>query len=100
MQSTIITKEIKKIFFLKGTLDGNGFSIMGLSISNNSIYVGLIAFGYSATIKNITFLDINITSSNYYVSGIFGYCQNCTFDSVRLFLDEKKNRIIISILIR
>lgn len=56
----------------EGVFDGDGHTISGLYVNNNSDYQGL--FGYvtaEATITNITLISPNVTGGNY-VGGICG----------------------------
>ena len=59
----------------KGTFDGNGKIITGLTINKpNENYQALFGRIYSADIKNVTLVDCNITGKSY-VGGIVGYCE-------------------------
>jgi len=50
--------------FFTGSLDGNGYTINGLSIDRDSSYnVGLIAASESATIENVKLENVNIVSN-------------------------------------
>ena len=46
-----------------GTLDGNGYQVNGLTISNTSAYGGLVS-NNTGTIKNLQLLNVNCTTSN------------------------------------
>ena len=71
----------------KGTFDGDGHTITGLSVdiqSDNTIYAGLFGFlGEGGTIKNLSLADSKITCSGnrVYAGGVCGWntgtIQNC-----------------------
>ena len=49
----------------RGTYDGNGFSILNLSINQQRNYVGLFGIISGATLKNITITNSSITGQEY-----------------------------------
>jgi uncharacterized repeat protein (TIGR02543 family) len=56
-----------------GTFDGNGYTITGMTINNNTNNQGM--FGYvtlSGVVKNLTLADVNITSGGTNIGGIAG----------------------------
>ncbi len=77
--------------FRYSTLDGKGFSIVGLCILSENAYelnesVGLFGFSEEAIIKNLTVKNCYIEGAHY-VGGIVGngtktVIQNCHFDGV------------------
>jgi len=57
----------------KGTFDGRGHTIKGLTVTTNDQFVGL--FGYldrAGTVKNVVMEDIQITSNHVLMSGCTG----------------------------
>eukprot|EP01091_Cochliopodium_minus_P003243 TRINITY_DN1307_c0_g3_i1.p1 TRINITY_DN1307_c0_g3~~TRINITY_DN1307_c0_g3_i1.p1 ORF type:complete len:581 (-),score=76.73 TRINITY_DN1307_c0_g3_i1:343-2085(-) len=65
--------------YFQGTFDGQGFSIINYTLVGNTSYLGLFGNGKSARVMNLTFLNVNITSttSNDYVGALFGFCGSC-----------------------
>ncbi len=68
----------------KGTFDGDGHTITGLSVDDNTIYAGLFGFlGEGGTIKNLSLADSKITCSGnrVYAGGVCGFndgtIENC-----------------------
>ena len=57
-----------------GTIDGNGFTLSGLTIDQPaSYYQGLVGYlGEGGVVKNLTLADAKV-SGGYYVGGIVGY---------------------------
>ena len=70
----------------KGTFDGGGHTIMGLTVTTNDQYVGL--FGWlnrAGTVKNVVMEGVQITSNQIYggsIGGVVGYgwgtIENCS----------------------
>ena len=70
----------------KGTFDGGGHTITGLTVTTNDEYVGL--FGYlnrAGTVKNVVMEGVQITSNQIYggsIGGVVGYgwgtIENCS----------------------
>ena len=70
----------------KGTFDGGGHTITGLTVTTNDEYVGL--FGYlnrAGTVKNVVMEGVQITSNQIYggsIGGVAGYSwgtiENCS----------------------
>ena len=70
----------------KGTFDGGGHTIMGLTVTTNDQYVGL--FGWlnrAGTVKNVVMEGVQITSNQIYggsIGGVVGYSwgtiENCS----------------------
>ena len=71
----------------KGSLDGRGYNITGLTINRgSSSYVGMFAYTNTGTsIKNVNLVDVNISGDSY-VGGLVGYgygeIHNCTVSGV------------------
>ena len=76
-----IGDDYTKIF--SGILDGNGFVIKNLNISNtNSRWAGLFGYTESATIKNLGLENINVsTIYSGFVGGLTGNDENSTISN-------------------
>ena len=66
-----------------GTYDGNGFSIHNLKITGTSEYIALFGYPEGATLKNINFVNAQITGQNYCAilagrAGLNTIIKNCT----------------------
>ena len=69
----------------RGTLDGKSNMIKNIKItSTSSDMVGIFAYGDSATIKNLTIVNVNITTSHSGVGALFGYLINSTLTDIYL----------------
>lgn len=65
----------------KGTFDGGNFTISNLNIGGID-YVGLIANGESATVKNLTLLNPTLTGTgNANIGAIIGFGKNSTIEN-------------------
>ena len=69
----------------KGTFDGNGKTITGLTVTGSDEYAGLFGFiGSGGTVKNVVLEDVQITSDNSsgLAGGVAGYSwgniENCS----------------------
>ena len=69
----------------KGTFDGGGHTITGLTVTTNDQFVGLFgSIGYAGTVKNVMMEDVQITSnrSSGFAGGVAGYSdgtiENCS----------------------
>ena len=70
----------------KGTFDGGGHTIMGLTVTTNDQYVGLFGrLGKAGTVKNVVMEGVQITSNQIYggsIGGVVGYgwgtIENCS----------------------
>ena len=69
----------------KGTFDGGGHTITGLTFTTNDEYAGLFgSIGYAGTVKNVMMEDVQITSnrSSGFAGGVAGYSdgtiENCS----------------------
>ena len=69
----------------KGTFDGRGHTIKGLTVTTNDQFVGLFgSIGYAGTVKNVMMEDVQITSnrSSGFAGGVAGYSdgtiENCS----------------------
>ena len=60
----------------RGTFDGNGHAIYGLTVNQNEV-AGLFGYVYAATIKNVTIEGASI-NSNHLAGGIVGWVNNST----------------------
>ena len=68
----------------KGTFDGDGHTITGLKVDNNTIYAGLFGYiGEGGTIKNLSLADSKITCSGnrVYAGGVCGYNAGGTIEN-------------------
>ncbi len=62
----------------KGTFNGNGKTITGLTINRTSSdYIGLFGYATNATIKNITIQNCEVNGQNY-IGALIGYLEGCT----------------------
>ena len=81
----------------RGTFDGNGHTIYGLTCTNNEV-ASLFGYVYACTIKNVT-VDGARLSSNHYAGGIVGWVLNNTGNIQVPFVLENchvKNSVISS----
>ena len=69
----------------KGTFDGRGHTIKGLTVTTNDQFVGLFgSIGYAGTVKNVMMEDVQITSNRSldFAGGVAGYSdgtiENCS----------------------
>ena len=69
----------------KGTFDGGGHTITGLTFTTNDQFVGLFgSIGYAGTVKNVMMEDVQITSNHSlgFAGGVAGYSdgtiENCS----------------------
>ena len=63
----------------KGTFDGRGYTIKGLSINRpEQDYIGLFGYAENATFKNCKFDDVKIEGANY-VGSILGKAKSAIF---------------------
>ena len=62
-----------------GTIEGNGYTISGLTINGKIVSAGFVGYALNATIQNLTLTQVNVTASNpVHVGGIVGYARNST----------------------
>ncbi len=90
-----------------GTLDGAGYTIIGLDIESDNQYVGLFGYISGGTVKNLILENINInktytnTTNAYYIGGIAGYIKNGVIHNVEIIdenskiIAETKNNVYI-----
>ena len=69
----------------KGTFDGRGHTIKGLTVTTNDQFVGLFgSIGYAGTVKNVMMEDVQITCNHSlgYAGGVAGFSrgiiENCS----------------------
>ena len=79
----------------KGSIDGKNHKIKNLKIECNNREAGLIAFGQSASISNLIFEDINITSNFAHIGALFGISEGCNVENVTLTTSSESNMNII-----
>ncbi|MCF0174865.1 MAG: hypothetical protein HUJ95_05945, partial [Bacteroidales bacterium] len=66
-----------------GTFNGNGKTISNLLIDNTEdIPAGLFSTMTNATVKNLTFSNVNVSSSNLELGTLAGHAENCTISNV------------------
>ena len=67
-----------------GSLEGNGFYILGVKLSFSLNNSGLFSYGQGAVIRNLQFLDFSFTSSpnTCNVGFFFGGCKNCFIQNI------------------
>ncbi len=71
-----------------GTVDGNGYSITGMTINQTTNDAGFIGYlGENGWVKNLTLKDVSVTSTQGYVGGFVGRAyhttviENCAVES-------------------
>lgn len=69
-----------------GVFDGNGYVINNLVINRTEDYIGLFGYTNTATLKNLTLKNINITG-NANVGGLAGVLENSTITDCRVMGD-------------
>ena len=68
----------------KGTFDGGGHTITGLTVTTNDQFVGLFgSIGYAGTVKNVVMDGIQITSNHSlgYAGGVAGFSWGGTIEN-------------------
>lgn len=60
----------------KGTFDGNNKTITNLYINNIQEYMGLFGYISQSTIKNLTFVNANVTNTDSYTGILVGYAES------------------------
>lgn len=65
-----------------GTFDGNNKTITNLYINANQKYSGLFGYTYISTIKNLTFVNANVTNTNSYTGILVGYGYGGTYQNI------------------
>ena len=67
-----------------GTFDGNGKTIRNLYINSTIMYKGFFGYANSGSIKNITFDNAKVKSTNIYGTGILtGAFEKCTIENIK-----------------
>jgi lysophospholipase L1-like esterase len=66
----------------QGTFDGNGHTIKGLTINNDTQYTGLFARVTGGTVKDLTLENVRIASTNSYVGAVAGLVDSGTLFGV------------------
>lgn len=64
----------------RGSYDGQGFTVSGVSINNSSTNAGFFGYTYGATIQNLGLENLSI-SANSSVGGLIGYAQATTVNN-------------------
>lgn len=65
-----------------GTFDGNNKTITNLYINANQKYSGLFGYTYINTIKNLTFVNANVTNTNSFTGILVGYGYGGTYQNI------------------
>ena len=65
-----------------GTFDGNNKTITNLYINANQEYSGLFGYTYISTIKNLTFVNANVTNTNSFTGILVGYGYEGTYQNI------------------
>ena len=65
-----------------GTFDGNNKTITNLYINANQEYSGLFGYTFIRTIKNLTFVNANVTNTNSYTGILVGYGYGGTYQNI------------------
>ena len=65
-----------------GTFDGNNKTITNLYINANQEYSGLFGYTYISTIKNLTFVNANVTNTNSFTGILVGYGYGGTYQNI------------------
>ena len=73
-----------------GILDGRGFTIYGLYISNLSSYQGLLGYVENGQVKNLNISNANISAGKY-VGAVCGYA--CDGSSITQVVVDEKSKI-------
>lgn len=65
-----------------GTFDGNNKTITNLYINANQEYSGLFGYTYRSAIKNLTFVNANVTNTNSVTGILVGYGYGGTYQNI------------------
>ena len=65
-----------------GTFDGNNKTITNLYINANQEYSGLFGYTFISTIKNLTFVNANVTNTNSFTGILVGYGYGGTYQNI------------------
>ena len=65
-----------------GTFNGNNKTITNLYINANQEYSGLFGYTYRSTIKNLTFVNANVTNTNSFTGILVGYGYGGTYQNI------------------
>lgn len=65
-----------------GTFDGNNKTITNLYINANQKYSGLFGYTNISTIKNLTFVNANVTNTNSFTGILVGYGYGGTYQNI------------------
>lgn len=65
-----------------GTFDGNNKTITNLYINTNQEYSGLFGYTFISTIKNLTFVNANVTNTNSFTGILVGYGYGGTYQNI------------------
>ena len=65
---------------LSVAINGQNYTIDGLTINRSTTYTAMFGYTYGATISNLRITNVNITGSQY-VSGMVGYNRSSTISN-------------------
>lgn len=65
-----------------GTFNGNNKTITNLYINANQEYSGLFGYTFISTIKNLTFVNANVTNTNSFTGILVGYGYGGTYQNI------------------
>ena len=65
-----------------GTFNGNNKTITKLYINANQEYSGLFGYTFISTIKNLTFVNANVTNTNSFTGILVGYGYGGTYQNI------------------
>mgnify|MGYP000417638979 FL=1 len=65
-----------------GTFDGNNKTITNLYINANQEYSGFFGYTFISTIKNLTFVNANVTNTNSFTGILVGYGYGGTYQNI------------------
>lgn len=66
----------------QGTFDGNNKTITNLYINANQEYSGFFGYTFISTIKNLTFVNANVTNTNSFTGILVGYGYGGTYQNI------------------
>ena len=89
----------EKVF--RGTLDGAGYTVSGVSIISSKGKAGLFSIGKGAIVKNLIFQDFHVESEGSSVGLIFGEAKQVLIQNVTLqqkpfgYISSRKGNVIL-----
>ena len=67
-----------------GTFNGNNKTITNLYINANQEYSGLFGYTFISTIKNLTFVNANVTNTGVFTGILVGYANTSTLQNIKI----------------